>query len=133
MVLCKKRITNTLIRLRGCAVWSAHVLFANPRRQVCSRPMRGNMWIKYTANKGSDQSKQTHRLICTFAVRWTPAQSAEPDQMPQNVESDQVLLCSLTEWEHSGTVVGCLARDRRAAGSSLIGLTVLCQDTFILA
>ena len=32
-----KRITKALIRLRGCAGWSAPVLFANPRRQVFSR------------------------------------------------------------------------------------------------
>ena len=30
MILSKKRITKVLIRLRGCAGWSAHVLFANP-------------------------------------------------------------------------------------------------------
>ena len=33
----KKRITKALIRLRGCAGWSAPVLFANPRRQVFLR------------------------------------------------------------------------------------------------
>ena len=37
MILSKKRITKVLIRLRGCAGWSAPVLFANPRRQVFSR------------------------------------------------------------------------------------------------
>ena len=37
MILSKKRITKALIRLRGCAGWSASVLFANPRRQVFSR------------------------------------------------------------------------------------------------
>ena len=37
MSLPKKRITKALIRLRGCAGWSAPVLFANPRRQVFSR------------------------------------------------------------------------------------------------
>ena len=30
MILSKKRITKALIRLRGCAGWSAPVLFANP-------------------------------------------------------------------------------------------------------
>ena len=30
MVLFKKRITKALIRLRGCAGWSAPVLFATP-------------------------------------------------------------------------------------------------------
>ena len=33
MILSKKRITKALIRLCGCAGWSAPVLFANPRRQ----------------------------------------------------------------------------------------------------
>ena len=37
MVRFKKRITKALIRLRGCAGWSAPVLFANPRRQVFLR------------------------------------------------------------------------------------------------
>ena len=37
--------------------------------------------------------------------------------------------------ERSGSVVECLTQDRRAAGSSLTGVTalVLEQDTFILA
>ena len=40
MALSNKRITKALIRLRGCAGWSAPLLFANPRRQVlfASRP-----------------------------------------------------------------------------------------------
>ena len=37
MLLSKKRTTKALIRLRGCAGWSAPVLFATPRRQVFSR------------------------------------------------------------------------------------------------
>ena len=37
MILSKKRITKALISLRGCAGWSAPVLFANPQRQVFSR------------------------------------------------------------------------------------------------
>ena len=37
MFLSKKRITKAVIRLRGCAGWSAPLLFANPRRQVFSR------------------------------------------------------------------------------------------------
>ena len=36
MVLSKKQIKKTLIRQRGCAGWSAPVLFGNPRRQVFS-------------------------------------------------------------------------------------------------
>ena len=37
MVLPITRITKALISLRGCAVWSAPLLFANPRKQVFSR------------------------------------------------------------------------------------------------
>ena len=33
----KKRITKALIRLRGCAGWSAPLLFANPQRHVSWR------------------------------------------------------------------------------------------------
>ena len=32
----------------------------------------------------------------------------------------------LLDREHSGSAVECLTRDRRAAGSSLTGVTVLC-------
>ena len=37
MLLSKKRTTKALIRLCGCAGWSAPVLFLNPRRHVFSR------------------------------------------------------------------------------------------------
>ena len=37
MLLSNKRITKALIRLRGCAGWSAPVLFTNLRRQIFSR------------------------------------------------------------------------------------------------
>ena len=40
MIISKKRITNALISLRGCAGWSAPLLFANPEdRFVASRPI----------------------------------------------------------------------------------------------
>ena len=47
MILFKKRITKAMIRLRGCAGWSAPVLFANPRRQVFSRrgPYYTALWL----------------------------------------------------------------------------------------
>ena len=37
MILLDTRITKALIRLRGCAGWTAPVLFANPQRQFFSR------------------------------------------------------------------------------------------------
>ena len=37
MILSKKQKKKALIRLRGCACWSAPVLFTNPRRQGFSR------------------------------------------------------------------------------------------------
>ena len=36
MILSKKGITKALISLRGCAGWSAPVLYAYPRRQIFS-------------------------------------------------------------------------------------------------
>ena len=45
MVLSKKRIAKALIRLRGCAGWSAPVLFANTRRQVFSRRGPYGVWL----------------------------------------------------------------------------------------
>ena len=35
-------------------------------------------------------------------------------------------MCYLVGWERSGSVVECLTRDRRAAGSILTGVTSLC-------
>ena len=46
MILSKKRITKVLIRMRGCAGWSAPVLFANPRWQVFS--CRGPIYDRHT-------------------------------------------------------------------------------------
>ena len=37
MLLCSKQVTKALTRLRGCAGWCVHLLFAHPRRQVFSR------------------------------------------------------------------------------------------------
>ena len=41
-ILFNKQITKALISLRGCAGWSAPLLFANPQRQVFSR--QGSPW-----------------------------------------------------------------------------------------
>ena len=37
MILSNKRVIKALIRLLGCAGWSAPVLFANPRKQIFLR------------------------------------------------------------------------------------------------
>ena len=76
--LHKTRITKVLIRLRGCAGWSAPVLFANPRRQVFSRQgpngeLRG-IWpcylsFKIANDKGADQTARMRSLVCAFVVR----------------------------------------------------------------
>ena len=66
MILSKKRITKALIRLRGCAGWSAPVLFANSRRQVISR--QGQYNVRYSRNKPYNQSI----LTLTFASKAIP-------------------------------------------------------------
>ena len=48
MILCNERITKALIRLCGCAGWSAPLLFANHRRQVFSR--RVTFYTKFGGN-----------------------------------------------------------------------------------
>ena len=53
MMLFDKRTTKALIRLRGCAGWSAPLLFANHRRQVFSR-------------RGPNDAKQSHPSICFY-------------------------------------------------------------------
>ena len=45
MILSNKQTTKALIRQRGCAGWSAPLLFGNPRRQVFSR--RGPYYFCY--------------------------------------------------------------------------------------
>ena len=64
MILATKRITKALIRLRGCAGWSALVLFTNPQRQVFSRQgqyynMHHINFYKETSPKCIDQNDWT--------------------------------------------------------------------------
>ena len=79
MILSKKRITKALIRLRGCAGWSAPVLFANPRRQVFSRcgPFESVEWLEMVvvacvliASKECECAKirefSVRRFLCVF-------------------------------------------------------------------
>ena len=42
------------------------------------------------------------------------------------MEFDFVRVCHIRVRERSGSVVECLTRDQRAAGSSLTGVTALC-------
>ena len=53
MILYNKRITKALIRLRGCAGWSAPLLFENLRSQVFSRrgPSRQLAHFSFVASK----------------------------------------------------------------------------------
>ena len=53
MITSTKRITKALIRLCGCAGWSAPVLFANPGRQVFSRrgPIKSPATIRQPASR----------------------------------------------------------------------------------
>ena len=59
MILLDKRITKALISLRGCAGWSAPVLFANSRREVFSR--RGPFVASYILQTNPSLT----RLLCT--------------------------------------------------------------------
>ena len=59
MTLSKKRITKALISLRGCAGWSAPVLFVNPE----DRFSRVEVHIWCEISEGSDETAGMHRLI----------------------------------------------------------------------
>ena len=74
MVLCKKRITKVLIRLRGCAGWSAPVLFPNPRRHVFSH--RGPYNILCQGN-----SLSPNLIISTYIGASSPHLFATVDQI----------------------------------------------------
>ena len=69
MILSNKRITKELIRLHGCAGWSAPVLFPNHRRQVISRrgPFIGLSFqeknLSYANIKNPDKT-----LLVTFHI-----------------------------------------------------------------
>ena len=68
MKLSKKRTTKALIRLRGCAGWSAPVLFATPQRQVYSRrgPIQDGSFIPIKASSTSMQYQcVTFTEVCT--------------------------------------------------------------------
>ena len=72
MILSKKRITTVLIRLRGCAGWSAVLLFANLRRQVFSRWglywlldsfLIGNMYYRWVAAKRNNIKSKLRVMV----------------------------------------------------------------------
>ena len=84
IIISKKQITKALISLRGCASWSAPVLFANLRRQVFLRcgpyirtflyqsaygPRREKTCLQgFANNKGEDQPAHPRNLISAFVI-----------------------------------------------------------------
>ena len=69
MIPSIKLITKALIRLCGCAGWSAPLLFTNHRRQVFSRHGPFDTFQKAN-NKGADQTVDAQaqaglRLCCS--------------------------------------------------------------------
>ena len=69
MSLSSKRITNALIRLRGCAGWSAPLLFANPRRQVFSRRGLSNSSVSYRHSLQHTKHSTT-QILMVCPVLW---------------------------------------------------------------
>ena len=81
MILHGKRITKALISLRGCAGWSAPVLFANPRRQVFSR--QGPIIIYDLLHAGLEKHANIRYKIYTGFVE----SSVVPDQLASSEAS----------------------------------------------
>ena len=89
MVLCEKRITKALIRLRGCAGWSAPVLFANPRRQVFSRRGPNHSIKPYKVRNRrkslpfNETMRNTDKVACAYAaIQWHDQHSVRPLSVP---------------------------------------------------
>ena len=61
MILYNKRITKALIRLRGCAGWSAPLLFADYQRQIFSR--RGSSYLLSNVKIGQCQLRKGVRAL----------------------------------------------------------------------
>ena len=60
MILSNKRRTRALIRLRGCAGWSATVLFTNPE-DMFSRVVahiKGVKKVRYALHRNSNNIKR---------------------------------------------------------------------------
>ena len=76
MIISTKRITKALIRLRGCAGWSAPVLFAKPRRQVFSRRGPFKEWSVWKEKKKHFCANSHHDSILDKVVSITTNQNA---------------------------------------------------------
>ena len=84
MVLSNKQKTKVLIRLQGCAGWSAPFLFANAPRQVS--PVKVQLNYLYIIRASSRQNGSVG--VCEYQ-RCRPACAA--------TQTDQLLCCSYIE------------------------------------
>ena len=92
MVLSKHHITKALISLRGCAGWSAPLLFANSWRQVFSRPgpigftdnncddsCGSKVWFSYVSAQTPNLSDHcTHNICFGWKIRFFLTYSVVP-------------------------------------------------------
>ena len=101
MLLSNKLITKALIRLHGCAGWTAPLLFTNPQRQVFSLqvqqtpmlygPRREKPCLRgFANNKGTDQPEHPRRLISTFIIRFL-------ERIICNLATGEISIFSVTE------------------------------------
>ena len=102
MILSKMRVTKALIRLLGCAGWSAAVLLANHRRQVFSR--RGPYYA--LSFQPSDAQKTTYLPVYCILK----SASSHKFLSFENGTSYQILHC-LLRWDEIICNNKILARD----------------------
>ena len=109
MILCNKRITKALIRLRGAAGWSAPLLFARASpedRFSCDKTHLTNRCHDLLHLQHSFLNKTIHyilliencfvfyKLLALVSLRsFCVTYSGNPDQTSQNAASDQDLHC----------------------------------------
>ena len=71
MMLANKRMTKVLIRLRGCAGWSAALLFANPEdsfSRVGAHFETAYQKVRHAPSKDFDQPGHPPSLLRVFAI-----------------------------------------------------------------
>ena len=84
MVLCKTQITKVLIRLSGCAGWSAPLLFTSPRRQVSRVKAYRNRRKSLPFN---ETMRNIDKVTCAYATIQRPKQDTVSGHYRPTIET----------------------------------------------
>ena len=126
MLLSKKRTTKALIRLRGCAGWSAPVLFLNPRRHVFSRRGPNNFKMNAMADYGTTCRYSTNSSYCHDISHQTSVQSNIPLGERFCLKNLRLLTSLTSEWNKFSILESlcCLDTYHKVSVQSIIKLWI---------